>query len=265
MNAPNDLGFRLTGPGGFTAFDGVQSSPQVVTLPTSGRYVLAIYGINGQTGSYAFAIDQATQSPLVLGTPYHGTLVGSGQAQLFTVTVPVGEFLHVTLSDSTAADSNELYLRYDLPPTRAEFDYSYSAVGSANQDVWALRSTAGTWYVLVYGASVPSASSFTLLATASPVAVSSYTPQQQGNNTDAVVTLSGAGFTAATTVALSSSGGTSYPAATVYVNSPTNLTATFPAGTVPAGVYAIKVSQGAAAPLCCRARSPCSKAARPTW
>ena len=122
--------------------------------------------MGGQTGSYAFRLVQTSQTDLALDTPYLGTLAGSGQAQLFRVNVPAGKFLHVTLNDSTSTDSNEVYIKFGLPPTRSDFDYRYSAVGSANQDVWALNSPRGTWYVLVYGASVPAPSNYTLTATA---------------------------------------------------------------------------------------------------
>ena len=192
VSAAPGIAFRLTGPGGFVGFDNLQGDSPLVTLSASGNYVLTAYGLGGQTGNYAFRLWQTSQTDLALDTPYNGTLAGSGQAQLFRVNVPAGEFLHVTLNDSTSADSNEVYIKFGLPPTRSDFDYRYSAVGSANQDVWALNSTPGTWYVLVYGASVPAASNYTLLATAADVAVTSFSPNHTGTITNTVITLTGA-------------------------------------------------------------------------
>ena len=61
------------------------------------------------------------------------------RAKVFAVNVTAGAYLDVALTDSTSTDSNEVYLRYGLPPTRADFDFGYTAVGAANQNVWSLR------------------------------------------------------------------------------------------------------------------------------
>ena len=248
VSAAPGIAFRLTGPGGFVGFDNLQGDSPLVTLSASGNYVLTAYGLGGQTGNYAFCLWQTSQTDLALDTPYNGTLAGSGQAQLFRVNVPAGKFLHVTLNDSTSTDSNEVYLKFGLPPTRSDFDYRYSAVGSANQDVWALNSTAGTWYVLVYGAAVPAASNYTLTATAEDVAVTSFSPNHTGTITNTVITLTGAGFGASTTVSLVAADGTAYPAAAIQAVSSTTLSATFNAGSVPAGVYSLSVSKAGGTP-----------------
>ena len=248
VSAAPGIAFRLTGPGGFVGFDNLQGDSPLVTLSASGNYVLTAYGLGGQTGNYASCLWQISQTDLALDTPYNGTLAGSGQAQLFRVNVPAGEFLHVTLSDSTSADSNEVYLKFGLPPTRSDFDYRYSAVGSANQDVWALNSNPGLWYVLVYGAAVPAASSYTLTATAENVAVTSFSPNHTGTITKTVITLAGAGFGASTTVSLVAADGTAYPAAVIQATSSKTLSATFNAGTVPAGVYSLSVSKAGGTP-----------------
>ncbi len=243
VSAVPGIAFRLTGPGGFAGFDGLQGDSALVTLSVSGNYVLTAYGLGGQTGNYAFRLAQTSQTDLTLGTPYNGTLAGSGQAQLFRVDVPAGEFLHVTLNDSTSADSNEVYIKFGLPPTRSDFDYRYAAVGSANQDVWALNSAPGTWYVLVYAAAVPEPSTYSLLATDAYVALTGMSPNRNGTITNAVITLTGAGFGPTTAVSLVAAGGTAYPAAVIQAVSGTTLSATFNAGTVPAGVYSLSVAK----------------------
>jgi RHS repeat-associated protein len=248
VNAAPGILFRLTGPGGCIGFDGLHGDSPLVNLPSSGSYVLTAYGSGGQTGSYAFSLTQTSQTDLILDTPYNGTLTGSGQAIVFRVDVPAGKYLRVTLVDSTSTDSNELYLKFGLPPTRASYDARYSTAGSANQDVWALRSAPGTWFVLLYGASVPAASNYTLTATTQDVAVTGVGPNQGGTTTDAVVTVTGAGFGVDTTVSLVAAGGATYPAASVEIASPTSLSVTFTSGSVPAGIYSLCVSKAGGIP-----------------
>ena len=137
VSAAPGIAFRLTGPGGFVGFDSLQGDSPLVTLSASGNYVLTAYGLGGQTGNYAFCLTQTSQTDLTLNAAYNGTLAGSGQVQLFRVDMPAGKFLRVILNDSTSTDSNEVYLKSGSPPTRSDFDYRYSAVGSANQDVCA--------------------------------------------------------------------------------------------------------------------------------
>src|SRR5207302_2121675 len=64
-----------------------------------------------------------------------------------------------------------------------------------------------------------------------------------GNMSAATLTLTGAGFTSTSTVSLVAGNGNAYAASTVRFDSPTQLRATFAAGAVPAGVYAVRVTQ----------------------
>src|SRR5262249_40371802 len=63
------------------------------------------------------------------------------------------------------------------------------------------------------------------------------TPDRHANNADAILTLTGAGFDRTTVVELVDSGGTAFPAGSVALDLPTQLTATFAAGSLPAGTY----------------------------
>ncbi len=91
-------------------------SSGLISLPSSGLYEVTAHG---QAGAYAFNLEQTSQTSLTLGTPYQGTFQGSGQAQLFTVTVPqAGIPLLVSLADGTSTDQNELYLQHGSADAR---------------------------------------------------------------------------------------------------------------------------------------------------
>ena len=91
--AGGNVAFSLTGPGGTRSSRTSTSNSGPVTLPSSGTYVLTVQGNGGQGGAYAFELEQTSVTNLTLGTPYSGTLAGSGQAQLFAVSVPATQSL----------------------------------------------------------------------------------------------------------------------------------------------------------------------------
>src|SRR5205085_3599064 len=67
-------------------------------------------------------------------------------------------------------------------------------------------------------------------------------PDHAGTAANATLTLTGLGFDNTATVILVSSSNAVFPASSVQVDLPTQLTATFNAGAVPAGTYSVKVS-----------------------
>jgi len=109
----------------------------------------------------------------------------------------------------------------------------------------------GTWYILVYSAAVPTPGAFTIRAQTDDVELMSVTPDHHGNGAETVMTLTGAGFHAPMTVELVDASGATFPAASVEVDMPTQLTASFAAGAVPAGVYTVRagLSGGATSDL----------------
>ena len=233
--------FSLVGPTGNLLFDGLPGDSPLVTLPTSGSYMLIAHGTGGQTGTYTFRLQETTVVDLPLGATYSGTLAGSGQAQLFRIVVPAATALSVSLDDSATANRNELYAQFGQAPTRAEYDYR-SAGSAADQGLFIPGATPGVWYVLVYAESVPVASTFTLWATAADIRVTAVSPDHHGTSAPATLTLSGAGFDGTTAVQLVA-GDTVYSATSVTVDSFTQATATFLLAEVPAGTYAVRVAR----------------------
>jgi RHS repeat-associated protein len=236
--------YSLTGPNGFVGFTNLTGDSALVNLTSTGAYTLSVQGANGATGHYSFVLNPTALTNIPLNGSINGTLVGSDQAQLFTIAVPAAQTLSVALDDQSVVDSNELYLRFGLPPTRETFDYRYSGASAPDQSIVVPHAAVGTWYVLIYGANVPVQSSFSLSAVGAGLQVAHVTPPSLGDAAPAPLVITGAGFLPGTTATLIGPGNTEIGATSSSVVSFTQLDATFPAG-LPAGVYSIKVTQGA--------------------
>jgi RHS repeat-associated protein len=234
--------FTLTGPNGYTAFADSTTSSGLLTLPASGQYVLAARGLGAATGSYSFQVTQTPEATLTPGSVYNGTLPGSATAQLFRMEGTQAKPLFIQLDDSTNTDRNELYASFGLPPTRSQYDARSTAVG-ADHSILIPNAAAGTWYILVYGDTVPTASGFTLRAVSSDVHLTSVTPNQYGAVNNATVTVQGAGFVAGTQLALvDGSNNVIATPASLGIDSYTQMTAAFNLAGVPTGQYSVRVT-----------------------
>jgi RHS repeat-associated protein len=237
--------FDLAGPGGYTAFTNQESNSGPITLPSSGNYILSAQGTGGQGGSYAFELEQTSVTDLTLGTPYNGSLAGSGQAQLFEVNVPATQALVVRLQDSSA-DVNQLYAKLGSPPTPENYGYSSSNGVTASPQLLVPSAAPGTWYILEYSVSVPLASTFTLTASGEPITLTTVAPAESAAGSTAALTLTGSGFSSSSMVRLVSMANTVYKARSVSLDTFTQLTATFDLGGVPQGVYSVVVTNAGA-------------------
>src|SRR5207253_4795488 len=87
------LGASLDGPSGnvFNVNAGGQNGPDV--LPSSGLYILTIYGGGSSSGAYSFNLLNAALpvAPLILGTPVSATLANPGDEAVYTFTGTAGE------------------------------------------------------------------------------------------------------------------------------------------------------------------------------
>ncbi|HEV8062957.1 MAG TPA: DUF4214 domain-containing protein [Gemmataceae bacterium] len=242
--ANSGIQFDLAGPGGYTAFSDSTANSDIITLPTSGSYVLSVHSSSGQTGAYAFDLAGITTA-LTLGATYQSAFQGSGQSEVYTVNVPqAGNPLLVNLADTSSSDQNELYLSLGSAPTRSTYQYRFTNLASADQQILVSAAASGTWYILVYGNFVPAPSAYSLTASSissASLVLSGVSPNFSGTAADAHLTLTGAGFNSSTTVLLLAGSGTTYAASTVQLNSPTQIAATFTAGTVPPGTYTVEV------------------------
>ncbi len=242
INSSGGVEFDLSGSGGYTAFTDLSSNSGLITLPSTGSYVVTAHGNGASGGSYAFELEQTSVTNLTLGAPYSGTLTGSGQAQLFAVNVPATEALLVSLKDSTSADVNQIYAKLGSPPTPGDYAYEFADGVAASQQLLVPSAAPGTWYILVDSVSVPESSAFTLSVTGTPITLAAVAPAQAATGSTATLTLTGSGFNNTTTVALLPMAGSAYKASSVTLDTFTQLSATFDLTGVPQGVYSVVVS-----------------------
>src|SRR5262249_49783199 len=57
----SSIKFDLTGPDGYVGFTGLSGNSALLSLPTSGGYVLRAYAADGKTGSYTCRVIETTQ------------------------------------------------------------------------------------------------------------------------------------------------------------------------------------------------------------
>jgi YD repeat-containing protein len=242
--------YTLTGPGGYVGFSDVTAGTSQITLPSSGTYLLTVQGAGASTGSYAFRLFQPVPTPIPVNSLYSGTLTGSGQVQLFLVPVTATGPISIVLDDAAAADHNELYVKRGAVPTLASYDFSATGTGGSQQ-IEVPSGAAGNWYVMIYSENVLSAGTAFTLKVSTGVILTASTPATSTVGAANTLTITGAGFGPGTTVSLIASGGASYVAQSTLTDLPTQLTALYAAGTVPAGTYTILVTlaDGATATL----------------
>ena len=233
---------RDSAPPGEDLFQNLTGNSDLFTLANWGGYTLTAHGMGGLYGTaYAFSMDETLQTSLPSGNTFNGTFSGSAQAQIFYVNLTNSGPLQMALNGIPAGSRIELYAKLGAPPTRADYDYSSLNPSAGTLQLLVSLAPAGTWYFLVYADYVPVSGAYTLAPTSSSLILTAETPDRHGNNVDATLTLTGAGFDAATLVELVASNGTAYAASSVGVDSFTQITATFAANTIPAGTYTVRV------------------------
>lgn len=140
---------------------------------------------------------------LTVDTPLTDLFEYSGQSKYYVVAAPAGEALQVVLDDLDDARHNELYIKYGVPPTRSDYDARYGENLTSDQ-VLAIDTTAGLYYVLVYAEWAPDVPSnaFTVSAEIRDFLVFDISPTFGGNTGDVTLTFRGAGFADDTMVRL---------------------------------------------------------------
>ena len=242
MSTPGIV-FDLTGPENWAGFTGITKDTDLINLPYSGQYTLTARKIGDLNDRvYTFCLQETTVTDIQLNEIHHDTFVGSSQAQLFRVNVHDSNPIRIVLDCNAADNCTELYAQFGSPPTRGDYDYRHSSMAAPDQTILVPMAYSGDWYILVYGDVISTPSDYNLLAVTSDIVISSVTPNHHGNSTAAVLSLIGAGFNSVTTVELISDSNDIYLADSTQADSLTQMTARFAAGTVPAGIYSLRVS-----------------------
>ena len=238
-----DVAFNLSGPNGWVGFlnraDKLRlgDSASLRQLHAHRIWNGGVYGI-----AYSFELAQTAETNLAVGAAFSGSFAGSGQAQLFAITVTNGFPLQILLNNSGAGNGTELYVKLGSPPTRGIYDFSSTLSGSSSQQVLVPNAVPGTYYVLVYGNNIVTAGGYTLSTVPAEILLSSVYPSRLGNQANATLMLTGAGFEPGTAVSLVGANGTKYPASSLALNSFTSLSASFASNAVPVGDYSVLVT-----------------------
>ena len=236
------VAYTLVGPGGFKGFTYLSEQSGLVSLPQTGTYTLGVVSLNSQPGgSYSFVLEETAQTTLAIDGTFVGTLEGNNQAQLFRITVTEPGALTIALENAGLGNNVRLYLSRNVSPNLTDFEYQDSAGPGASRSLTVPQATSGEWYLLVYADEVLTPGSFNLDVGLATVALTSLAPSSQATNQPAVLTLYGAGFTPGTTAELVPASGSPIAAASVQINSLTQLTATFAANSAAPGTYGIRV------------------------
>ncbi len=180
---------------------------------------------------------------LTLGTPVNGSLAATGASEVYKVTTTAGSDLDVTLTGASGS-TNELYVSFGDVPTPQAFDARGVVTGSANQSVAIASTQAGTYYILVYGASLSSTESFTLTASTPGFTVTSVSPAQGSNTGQVTLSIYGAQFTTSSQPALVDSAGATIMPLNVYYGDSGLISATFDLTGHPAGQADVQVVNG---------------------
>jgi RHS repeat-associated protein len=237
------LRFDLTGPSNWSGFSNLSADSGLITLPAAGTYTLTARSTQGLSGSYAFRVDKTGQTALTPNVPFTGSLTGSGQAQVFRLPISSAQQMLVQLDSVSDAAKNELYIKFGAPPTRSDYQYRYSTAG-ADQRLVVPTANAGTWYILVYAENVPASTNYSLLARTGSIFLDEVSPKSTSDLIETVLTLDGLGFDNATQVELISGSGQVIVASQVDIDLRTQATAYFPAGSLAAGQYDVRVRSG---------------------
>ena len=180
---------------------------------------------------------------LTLGTAQNGTL-GQGQSAYYKVVVTSGQTLQISFDSQTSNAANLLYVSYGTMPTLGQFQYSSSQELEANEQVTVPTTQAGTYYILAYGASVPSTpENYTITAALVPFAIQAVNPGQVGTGTD-TSEIDGSKFDNKTTFQLLGPNNTVVNDQTVYLQDSSTAFVTFNLTGMPTGTYTVQAVAG---------------------
>ncbi|MCE5264363.1 MAG: right-handed parallel beta-helix repeat-containing protein [Deltaproteobacteria bacterium] len=194
--------------------------------------ILELHRLNNEYAAQITAQVPALKDSVTQTIPYAAGLV----EQYFRLTAPAGRNLVLDLTG--VPQGPEVFIRFGALPSRSEYDYRLPGGGRFVIPAAA----AGEWYILVYG-NMAQDGQYAMRFDMADVALTGSSPSRQGNGTDLSLRLTGAGFAHPLGVELLSGQGTAYGADDVEVDSFSQATAAFAAGTIPTGTYTIRVTR----------------------
>jgi RHS repeat-associated protein len=189
-------------------------------------------------------LDDIAITSVVLGDfapaiPVRNSVTTDGERQFYALNLTTSGPLRINLDLLGTGAATGLYIRRGSLPTLGSFDYRGAVPASGDQCILIPLASEGTYYVMVHAPDVTSPSDFVLTATEQILVVESVSPGAFDTRRDSVLTLTGAGFQSGTMVTLT--GATTVSPTETELDSQTTIRAHFPAGTVAAGTYSVRV------------------------
>ncbi|TVQ96246.1 MAG: hypothetical protein EA399_16215, partial [Desulfovibrionales bacterium] len=194
--------------------------------------VLELHRLNNEHG-----VQVAAQVPALEQGVSRNVSHGKGLVeQYFRMTATAGQNL---VLDLTRVPSGlEVFIGFGSLPTRGAHDFRLRG----GERFVIPAAAAGNWYALVHGR-MEEFGSYDILFDMVDVALTRISPTRHGTLSDLVLTLTGAGFIGPLDVELISATGQPYGGDEVEADAFTQATATFAAGVVPAGIYAVRITR----------------------
>jgi YD repeat-containing protein len=238
------IAFTLRGPNGWVGFGNATSDSGLVTLPSSGSYVISAYTLSSTPDlDYAFKVEETQPIEMVLGEAFTGQFVGSGQAQLFRIDLSGNQPFRISLQNVATNNRVELYAGFGQSPTRGSFTFGDAQGPGANREITVDAGYSGTYYVLVYADSIGTYGQYTLTVESAALFLSKLSPSQSGNGSVSIVEIEGVGLRSNAQVTLERPG-TSVLASSVSWISSKRMVAEIDLTSVPANEHHIRVRQG---------------------
>lgn len=137
------------------------------------------------------------------GTAITGTLSYIDLMNYYAINLSTGEYLQIILDDLNDWGVNEVYVGFERVPTRSEYDYKHKMNLTADQVLDVPMTQKGTYYVMVYGNSVPdNPASFAIKASLLDFSIFDISPNSGGNAGSVTVNIHGAHLDSETTFKL---------------------------------------------------------------
>ena len=178
------------------------------------------------------------------GVPVDGSLNDADRHDYYAIDVSAGEHIFLTLDDADDVGYNEVYVRYDEIPTRSEYDYRHGTNFASDQQIQVPDTLAGTYYVMVYGDSVPDGTSdYAVSAVLLDFSILEIAPDQGSNAGMITIKLDGAHLEESETVELVAGDGASVAAINTDFSNSYDAWAMFDLSGLSSGLYDVRVTR----------------------
>ncbi|MDN5787881.1 CARDB domain-containing protein, partial [Pseudorhodobacter sp.] len=203
-------------------------------------------GSDEANNTLAAAAPLTIQSPrLTLDVPVTTMLAGSSE-RLYRVEVPAGQTLRVSLAGGDPQVPNEIFVKWDTPPSQADFDAAQKSIFGQVQEAVISTTKPGVYYILVrsFGGKDATPVAHTLKAELLPFQVIDVTPDQGGSARFVTMVIQGAAISEGAIAKLSRPGVAEYLPVSVRRVDATKLIAVFDLQDAPHGLYDVIVTNG---------------------